>query len=44
MTAPAETRLPGRARSRLARDLVPEEDPRLLGRFMREELRGLLGE
>lgn len=31
-------------KARLARDLVPEEDPRLLRRFTREELRGLLEE
>lgn len=29
-------------KARLASDLVPEEDPRLLRRFTREELRGLL--
>ena len=31
-------------KARLAKDLVPEEDPRLLRRFTREELRGLLEE
>jgi hypothetical protein len=31
-------------KARLARDLVPEEDPRVLRRFTREELRGLLEE
>ena len=31
-------------KARLARDLVPEEDPRLLRRFTREELHGLLEE